>query len=131
MFKMLRDYLEVDDVYVGNVIDYLGDKLFLVKTEGEVTTFIKDDFAEGLTKGLDDTVVFGRQRWRVDILPDSWGTTFTTSRNIEFILTDFKSLKNEYTSKEETYMSMFGTTEFVEDHTQDKTKIDKFIYNSF
>jgi len=130
MGKMLKDNLIEDDIYEGNIFDFEGEKLLLIESEGVYETYINEDYApDDQSYGYDDTVIYAKQRWKVDVLPpDIFSKTFTTSRTIHYLYSQVMDLETSYSTMKDVRFRINGSTE---DDTDAKDLLDNFVYNMF
>ena len=87
-------YLNEDDLYRYNIIDYNDEKLLLLEPAGPKQTFVMDSFERSDGEYIDlDAEVFIKQRWKVDVLPEiPFGSGFTTVRAIEYYCCDYSTV---------------------------------------
>lgn len=100
----MHGYLTIDDLRESNVIEYKGETLLLLESNGEITTYIDDDNEfEDPSKVDPSSIVMIRQRWKVDVLPpDKFSKTFTTHRYITAYYCSYGELIKE---QEKIYIS--------------------------
>lgn len=91
------EYLEYEELYRYNIVDYKGEKLLLIERDDDSKTFIEHSKEKNNGEYIDlNAEIFIMERWKVDILPpDNFHKTFTTHRIITAYYCKYRDLIKE------------------------------------
>lgn len=118
------EYLKRSQIVRGLQIEKGDSIIKLLKPAGEETTYIDEDWADPDKDNdiNDDSLVFGRRRWLVEITPvDGFLPSIKAHRYIDYFIETFKDRVKDYprlsdTSPEDRRKQLIGTLKVREEN---------------
>ena len=139
--KMQRSNLNKIEIVEGLVIEGDEESWKLVKIDREEVSYVDKDFQRWENDVNDDTKVWGKQRWLVEIVPkDRFQSSHRTHRWVHYFIESFSSrTKNaprlSRKSPEDRKVQLIDRKIDTDDGRYDEEirslREDKFVYNCY